>query len=327
MQPGFFENQSVLVTGGAGLIGSNLIPSLIEAGARVRATFHRKAPQPRHPHVEYLRAELTTAEDCAKAVRGVDYVFHCASNTPGAAMTVSAPLEHVTSNLVIDARMFEAAYRAGAKKFLWLGSVATAYPPVEHPVREEEMFSGDPHEKYFFVGWSKRITEILARMYGEKLSKPMTAIVLRLTYVYGPHDNFDPKSSHVIPGLIKKVVERQEPLEVWGTGEEIRDTLYVGDAVEAMLEAMARVEHYDVFNIGLGRGYNVKEMLELILDLDGYAGAKVVFNTSKPSMIPVRLVDISKANRLLGFKPRVDLQEGLRRTIEWYRESRNLPGR
>lgn len=317
----FFRNEKVLVTGGTGLVGSNLVARLQGTGASIRATYHRVAPKDPAGGVEYVKADLTNADDCRRAVEGISYVFHCAANTPGAGATVGNPLAHVTSNILIDSQMLEAAYRAGVKKFLWLGST-TAYPPTgERPVREEELFTGDPHEKYFFMGWTKRFTEVLCRMYGEKLAKPMTAIVLRLSYVYGPGDNFDPAVSHVIPALIRKVVERQDPLEVWGTGEDIRDPLYVGDAVRAMMLAIERVERYDAFNIGLGKGYSVKEMLKMILELDGYADARVVFDPSKPSTILVRYVDTTKAETALGFRVEVDLREGLEKTIRWYRDS------
>ena len=318
----FFKDARILITGAAGLIGSNLVVRLLETRANVRAVVHHAQPLIIDPRIEYLTLDLTTADACREAVRGVHYVFHCAANTPGAAMTVSEPLKFVTSNILIDTHLLQAAYEAGVKKFLWLSSATTAYPPAEHAVGEGEMFDGGPYEKYFFVGWSKRFTEVLCRMYGEKLEKPMTTIVLRLTYVYGPNDNFDPKSSHVIPALIRKVVERQDPVEVWGTGQEIRDTLYVDDAVAAMLTAMARVDRYDVFNIGLGQGYSVRQILDMILELDGYVNARVVFDPTRPTTIPVRLVDTTKAERRLGFKAKTDLSPGLAQTLAWYRRER-----
>jgi len=319
MADSLLKNQTVLVTGASGLIGSNLAKRLVEAGAVVRATFNRTEPKDRAAGASYVQADLARPEECKKALEGVIYVFHCAAYTPGAGATARDPLQSVTSNIAIDANVFDAAYRAGVRKLVWLGST-TAYPPTgQRPVREEEMFSGDPFEKYFFVGWSKRITEVLARMYGEKLAKPMTTIVLRLSYVYGPGDNFDPAVSHVIPALIRKVVERQDPLEVWGTGEDVRDPIFVDDVVDAMLLAAEKIDRYDVFNIGLGKGYRVKDMLDKILELDGFTGARIQFNASKPSMIPVRLVDVSKAERLLGFRAKTDLDEGLQKTIDWYR--------
>jgi GDP-L-fucose synthase len=249
----------------------------------------------------------------------------CAASTSGAAAIAGTPMVHVTPNVLINTQMLEAAYAAGVEKFLWLSST-TGYPPSSYrPVREDEMFDGEPYEKYFFVGWMKRFTEVLCRMYGEKLPQPMTTIVLRPTNIYGPNDDFEPATSHVTPALIRKVVERQDPIEVWGTGDDVRDVIYVDDMVEAMLTAMEKITSHTAINIGLGKAYSVKEILRTIMELDGYTDAKVVFNSSKPTMIPVRLVDTVKAETVLGFKAKTDLVEGVRRTLEWYRETKSVP--
>lgn len=321
MNTDFLRDKKILVTGAAGLIGSALVQRLGESGVSVRAAYHSRKPSSEVEGTEYLKADLTQAEDCRKIVEGIDCIFHCASNTPGAASTAGNPLAYVTSNLIIDAQVFEAAYEAGVKKLLWLGST-TGYPPTgERPVKEEEMLVGDPFEKYFFMGWTKRFTEVLARMYGERLPRPMTTIVLRPTNVYGPRDNFDPEKSRVIPALIRKVVERMSPLEIWGTGDDVRDSIYVDDAIDAMMLAMAKVEKYDTFNIGFGQSASIKEILQTILELDRYENAEIVFNTSKPTMIPVRKVDTSKAENILGFKAKTDLRAGLEKTIKWYRKT------
>jgi len=187
---------------------------------------------------------------------------------------------------------------------------------------EEAMLEGEPFDRYYFVGWMARFTEVLCRMYGEKLARPMTTIVLRATNIYGPGDDFEPATSHVIPALIRKVVERQNPLEVWGDGRDLRDFLYVDDAVDAMLLAMELVDTYAAVNVGLGRGHTVREVLDTLLELDRYENARVEFNSSRPSMIPVRLVQTDKARALLGFTAKTGLRDGLLRTIEWYRRSR-----
>jgi GDP-L-fucose synthase len=319
------KGQKVLVAGAAGLTGSNLIARLLQEGAHVRATLHRREPVVVDERIEYLWCDLKHAEDCKMAVEGVRYVFLCAANTSGAATIASTPMVHVTPNLVMNSQMLEAAYQTGVEKFVWLSST-TGYPVSgERPVREEEMFDGEPYEKYYFVGWMKRFTEILCKMYGEKLVQQMTTIVLRPTNIYGINDDFEFATSHVIPALIRKVVERWDPLEVWGTGEDVRDAIYVEDMVEAIVTAVQTLDSHVALNIGLGKTYSVKEILSMLLELDGFENARITYNTSKPTMIPIRCVDTSKAEAVMGFKAQTDLREGLAKTLEWYRQSRSLP--
>lgn len=319
-----FRDKRILVTGATGLIGSHLLERLLKEGATLRATLHQRDPVIKGPGVDYIQCDLTRAEDCRRAVEGMQYVFLCAANTSGAAMISATPMIHVTPNILINAQMLEAAYEAGVEKFIWLGSTV-AYPVSDKPMTEDQLLAGEPFHKYFFAGWAKRFTEILCQMYGEKLAKPMATIVLRPTNVYGPRDDFEPATSHVIPALIRKTVERWDPMEVWGDGSEVRDAIYVDDMVEAMVLAAARLDRYAAINIGLGRGYSVRDLLKMILELDGYRNAKIKFDATKPTMIPLRLVDTTKAERLLGFRANTDIREGLRRTLEWYRQSRNLP--
>lgn len=321
----FFEGQRALVAGATGLVGSNLVKRLLDEGAAVRATLHRRDPVVADDRIEYVRVDLTRGEDCRGVVEGVRYVFLCAANTSGAQTIATTPMVHVTPNVLINTQMLEAAYEAGVEKFVWLSST-TGYPTSgDRPVREEEMFEGEPYEKYFFVGWMKRFTEVLCRMYGEKLARPMTTLVLRPTNIYGRGDDFEFATSHVLPALVRKVVERGRPLEVWGNGEEVRDVLYVDDMVEAIVLAVQKLDRHVAINIGLGQTYSVKQILAAILELDGYDDAQIVFDASKPTMIPIRRIDTSRAESLLGFRARTDLRTGLRRTIDWYRASRGLP--
>jgi GDP-L-fucose synthase len=316
------RNKKVLVTGGTGFVGINLINRLMSSGAFVRATLYTKDPVINDERVGYIRCDLTKAEDCQEAVRGIDYVFHCASNTSGAAVIEKTPLVHVTPNVVMNAQLLEAAYYAKVKKFLWLSS-STGYPPSEDKlVREEEMLNGDPDEKYFLVGWMKRYTEILCRIYAEKLKEPMTTVVLRPTNIYGEYDDFDFATSHVFAAMIRKVVERKNPIEVWGTGEDIRDLIYVGDFIDAMLLAMEKIKSYFPINIGFGKGYSVNEVLRMIIEADNYNDAKIVYNSSGPTTIPIRLIDTTRAESVLGFKAKTDLKSGIKKTLKWYKENK-----
>jgi len=308
-----------LVTGGAGFIGTNLIARLRAEGARVRATVHRSPPTEVADGVEYVTADLTRPEDCARAVDGVDYVFHCAANTSGAAVMVKTPLVHVTPNVVMNAHLLDAAHAAGVTRFLFVSSGA-AYPPTDdRPVEEEEMFAGEPYPTYHPVAWMKRYAEILCETYARRVQPAMSTVVVRPSNVYGPHDKFDFATSHVTAALLRRVVERHSPLEVWGTGNDVRDLIYIDDFLDGLLRAFADPAEYLAINIASGQGHAVRQVLETLLAVDGFAGADVRFDPSRPSTIPVRLMSTAMARERLGFESQVSLQDGLARTIAWYR--------
>ncbi|MBM3646999.1 MAG: NAD-dependent epimerase/dehydratase family protein [Alphaproteobacteria bacterium] len=314
-----FTDRKILVAGGAGFIGTNLALRLTRQGARLRLTLHDKPLQAAFPTAEVVKLDLRRLEDCARAVEGMDYVFICAAHTSGAAVIRATPLAHVTPNVLINASLLDAAYRARVQKVCFI-STGAVYPDTgARPVAEAEGMMGDPHEVYFPVGWMKRYVEILCRTYGEKITPSMPTVVVRPSNIYGPYDKFDFAVSHVTAALIRRVVERQTPLEVWGTGEDIRDLLYIDDFIDGLLAAFAVDRAYFEVNICAGRGHSVRQVLQTLLDVDGFGDADVRFDPSRPSTIPVRLMDNRLARDLLGFEARTRLPDGLRRTLEWYR--------
>ncbi|MFA4905594.1 MAG: NAD-dependent epimerase/dehydratase family protein [Candidatus Margulisiibacteriota bacterium] len=313
-----YKGKKVLVIGGAGFVGANLINALLARGANVTATLHKKPAVIADGRVNYLQCDLRLPEDCRRVMKGMDYVFMCAANTSGAAVMAKTPLVHVTPNVIMNTLTLEAAYEAGVKKFLWFSS-NTVYPPFDHPVKEDEMMKGEVFDKYFFVAWMKRFTEILCEMYGKRLKEPMPIVVIRPANIFGPYDDFEWETSHVVPALIRKVVERHSPLEVWGDGTEIKDLIFIDDLVEGTLLAMEKIDTFAPINIGTGRPVSVKDVLDAILTADDYKDVRIVFNTSKPSMIPKRLIDVSKAKQLLGFEAKTSLSDGIKKTVDWYR--------
>jgi GDP-L-fucose synthase len=314
-----FEGQRILVTGSTGLVGSNLLPVLLQHGASIRATLHHQQPLVPVAGIDYQPCDLLNPEDCARAVSEQNWVVHLAARGSSAAGFNRSPSMEFLDNFFMDARLLEAAQRAGVTKFLWLGS-STAYPPAQdRPIAEDDLFQGEPFEKYYEVGWFKRFTEVLCRIYGTRSTRKMTVGVLRPTAIYGPHDDFDPRTCHVIPALIRKVVQRCDPVEVWGTGDEERDFVYVGDVVEALVLALGRLEEYSAFNIGYGRSCTIREVVETLAALEDFR-AEIRFDPSKPTTIPVRRISIERAKQHLGWQPRTNLREGLRLTLDWYRQ-------
>lgn len=314
-----YENKKVLVAGGTGFVGVNLINRLLSLGADVRATVHNKPAVIDDDRVEYITCDLMEKEDCRRATEGVDCVFMCAANTSGAAVMAKTPLVHVTPNILMNTLLLDAAYSAGVKKYLFISS-NTVYPAVDHPVTEEEMVPGDVFEKYFCVAWMKQFTEVLCRMYAEKIPRPMKTVVVRPANIYGPHDDFEWETSHVLPALMRKVVERHDPIQVWGDGNDVKDFIYIDDFIDGMLLAMERIENFEPINIASAVPCTIKQALQAMLEADGYTDARISFDASKPTMIPIRLIDASMARRVLGFEARTPMAEGLKRTIQWYRQ-------
>lgn len=320
----FFLNKNVLVAGGTGFIGSNIIKKLIPLGAQIRGTVYtqdNKKPQIIDPLVEYIRCDLTDKQDCQRIVRDIDYLFMAAANTFGAHGIEEKPLALVTPNIIMNTLLLEAAYEAKVKKVLYISS-NVVYPVTDYPVKEEDA-KGELFEKYFCPGWMKRFSEILCEMYSSKIKNPMKIIVVRPANAYGPYSDFEWETSHVIPALIRKVVERRKPIDVWGDGNDIKDFIYVEDLVEGMLLAMEKMETYDPINLATGKPCTVKEILNIIIDADGYQGAEIAFDASKPTMIPKRLIDPTKAKEVLGFEAKTPYSEGIKKTIEWYRAKIN----
>ncbi len=318
------DGASVLVAGGSGFLGANLIKGLVRSGSRIRATLHDRPAIPELSGVaEYVHGDLTRMDDCRMAVAGMDVVFMCAANTSGAAVMTSSPLSHVTPNVVMNAQILEAAHAAGVKKFVFFSSSA-AYPPSgERPVREGEMFTGDPYDVYFAVGWMKRYAEVLCRVYAEKIPNPMATLVVRPSNCYGPYDKFDFSRSHVTSALVRRVVERQSPLVVWGTGDDVRDIIYIDDFVEGVLLAVERPDQFLAVNIASGDAHSVRDILATMLRVDGWQNADVRFDRTKPSTIAARMIDVTLARTYLGFNPPTPLDVGIGRTIAWYRNNRD----
>jgi GDP-L-fucose synthase len=204
---------------------------------------------------------------------------------------------------------------------VWLAST-TGYPYSEDPITEDKMFDGDPYDKYFAVGWMKRYTEKLCQMFSQKLKNKTVCIVLRPTNIYGPHDKIDPNRSHVLTALIRKVVEKQNPIEVWGDGQDIRDVLYVEDMVNVMILSVEKIDSFEQINIGYGKSYSVLEILEIIKEIANYNVPYKLIPTG-PRMIPVRKVNIEKAKKILNWEPNIDIKDGIKRTYEWVNKKLN----
>jgi GDP-L-fucose synthase len=309
----FYQDKLVVVTGGTGFVGTHIVEELLKNGARIRIPIHKRQLFFKDSRIETIPADLTRLEDCQSVCKGSDYVFHAAGAVASAA--ISNPMSAITQNLILTSLMLQAAWTQDVKRMLLFGS-STAYPVTDHPVKEEEMWTGPTHPSYFGYGWMRRYLERMGEFVASK-SKTKIAL-LRPTAVYGRRDNFDLSTCHVIPALIRKAVEKSDPYEVWGSGQEIRDFLHVSDLARACLLLLEKDPECDPVNIGYGQAVTIKEIVSIILKAAGHNDARVKFDASKPTTIPFRMVDTEKARRILDFQPSLTLEEGLKDTVEWY---------
>jgi len=305
-------SKRMLITGGAGFLGSFIIEKLIEE--RKMNPGNIRVPRSRD-------VDLRKWENCVKAVKGVNIVIHLAAKVGGIGFNKKYPAILFYDNAIMGIQLIEAARQEGVQKFVAIGTVC-AYPkytPV--PFREENLWKGYPEETNAPYGIAKKILLVQAQAYREQYG--FNAICLVPVNLYGPRDNFDLERSHVIPALIKKMVdaelEGRNEVVVWGTGRASREFLYVEDAAEGILLATEKYNKPDPVNLGAGREITIKELVDLIAKLTGYEG-RIVWDTSKPNGQPRRCLDTSKAKKEFGFEAKTDFVEGLKRTVEWYQQ-------
>jgi GDP-L-fucose synthase len=304
----------VLVTGGTGFVGTHIVQELLKHEAKVRVPMHNRPMIIKDDTIETVYADLDRLDDCKKAAKGVDFVFHAAGSVGAAGVTKSGIMASITKNLVLNAYMLQAAWEAGVSRFLIFSS-STGYPVSDHAVKEEEMWTGPTHPIYFGYGWMRRYLERLTEFVAA--NSIMKLAIVRPSAVYGRYDNFDPVVSHVIPSLIRRATAKENPYVVWGTGNEVRDFLHISDFARGSLLMLEKYAESDAVNIGYGRGVTIKEVVQIVLETTGH-DAQVIFDSTKPTTIPFRMIDISKAQRVLNFKPEIDLEEGIKDTVKWY---------
>jgi GDP-L-fucose synthase len=312
----FFAGKKVLVAGAAGFVGTHLTQRLVNSGAIVRGTIHNSNPLMEINGVEYVRTNLETSIDCNLVTKNIDYVFMCAANSSGAEVMTKTPLVHLTPNVIMNSQILAASYANNVKKFCFISS-NTVYPLTDFAVSEGDV-TGEFFEKYFIVGWMKRFSELMCEMYATKVNKPMPTLIVRPGNLYGPFDKYKKNESKVIAALIRRAFERENPFEVWGDGEDIKDFLFIDDFIDALLETFPNTSDFDIFNVASGVPITIKEVLKHIIDISGNGVIEVKFDTTKPTMIPKRMINISKINKLIGWYPKTSVTQGLKITFDWY---------
>ena len=313
----YFRNKRVLVTGAAGFVGSHLVDALVDLGATVRGTLHTLEPYQKNSNCEYLKVNLEKFDDCKLVTRNIDFVFMCAANSSGAAVIQETPLVHLTPNIVMNSQMLSAAYESKVSKFCFISS-NTVYPETDFPVQESDS-TGVFFDKYFIVGWMKKFSEIMCEMYSTKITDPMQCVVIRPGNLYGPRDKFKKSESKVIAALIRRAFEGEDPFQVWGDGQDVKDFLFIEDFIKGLLLVFSKTRYFNTYNIASGEPIKVQDVLKKILDLTNQQHIKINYDSSKPKMLPVRLINIDKIKNDTNWTPTTSIDSGLQKTYEWYR--------
>lgn len=313
MTDNFWKNKRVCVTGGAGFLGSYILEKLND----------RCAEEIFVPRIEEFN--LVEQSDIVRMldITRPDIIIHLAALAGGIGANRARPAEFFYINLMMGVQLMHEAWKAGVEKFVAIGTIC-AYPKFTPlPFREENLWDGYPEETNAPYGLAKKMLLVQAQSYRDQYD--FNSIYLLPVNLYGPRDNFDLETSHVIPALIRKCIEAQEKGEkqvvLWGDGSPTREFLYAGDAAEGILLAAERYNGPEPVNLGSGNEISIKELATIIAQLTEFEG-EIVWDTSKPNGQPRRALDTQRAEEYFGFRAQMPFAEGLRRTIAWYRENR-----
>jgi len=305
------KGKKVLVTGGTGLIGQQLIKFLKEEGANIRiVSLDNNALVP--SDVEFMQLDLMNFDNCKKACENVDIVFNLIGIKTSPKIIKEKPANIFVSYLRFNTNIIEAARQSNVQWFLYVSTIGV-YSPTDI-MSEDELWNGFPSKHDWYGGWAKRMGEMQLETYKIQYGLNNYSII-RPANVYGPYDDFS-ETSMVIPSLIKRIYNKENPYIVWGDGTSIRDFIYSEDVAKAMIFAVSN-EINEPLNVGSGQGISIKDLVNTAIEISDYK-PEIIWDTSKPSGDKQRILNTKKLNDY-GFLPSISLKEGLTRTLEWYK--------
>ena len=312
-----FKDKKVVVTGGTGFIGTHYIEELLTRGARVITSIHEVPFKIYDDRITWLEdINLENLDDALKLLEGADYVIHSAGKICHPS-NVANDFQVSLNQIKVITNVLEASYKSGVKGFVDVNS-STGYPDRRYPITEDEYWDDEPYISYYGYGWMRRYREKL--MEHTSHLTDMKIGIARGTAIFGPHDNFNLKTCHVIPALIKRVLSGEDPFVVWGSPDVVRDFLYIKDVVKGCLLVLEKGESMRPYNVGCGSAITIGEIVDVILKVTG-KNPKVEWDNSKPTTIPFRMVSTERIINELGFKPDYTFEEGMKETVEWYLEN------
>ncbi|MBU2524243.1 GDP-L-fucose synthase [Patescibacteria group bacterium] len=308
------QNSNILLTGGNGFLGGFVREKLIERGVREGKIIIPRSKENDLRDIEVVR----------KILKGVDIVIHLAGNVGGIGYNMKYPGSLFYDNLMMGTQLIHESYWAGVKKFLGICTVCSYPKYTSIPFKEGNLWDGYPEETNAPYGLAKKSMIVQGMAYRKQYD--FNSIFLLPVNLYGPRDNFDPERSHVIPAIIKKcfdaIENNDDYIRVWGDGSVSREFLYVEDCAEAIIKSLERYDKSEPVNIGSGMEIKIKELVRIIAKFTGFNG-EIIWDTGKPNGQPRRCMDVTRAESEFGFKARTNFEDGLKRTIDWYREKQN----
>ena len=314
-----FKDKKVVVTGGTGFIGTHYIEELLTRGARVITSIHEVPFKMYDDRITWLEdINLENLDDALKLLEGADYVIHSAGKICHPS-NVANDFQVSLNQIKVITNVLEASYKSGVKGFVDVNS-STGYPDRRYPITEDEYWDDEPYISYYGYGWMRRYREKL--MEHTSHLTDMKIGIARGTAIFGPHDNFNLKTCHVIPALIKRVLSGEDPFVVWGSPDVVRDFLYVKDVVKGALLVLEKGESMRPYNLGYGSTITIGEIVDTILKVTG-KNPKVEWDNSKPTTIPFRACSTERISKELGFQPQYTFEEGIEETVRWYKEYYN----
>lgn len=308
----------VLICGGTGFLGRNFVETFAALEpVDLQATYFNRTP-PEIPGMRWVQADLRDAETVHRITRDVDLIIQCAATTSGAKDVIATPHLHVTDNVVMNSLLFRAANDSGVGQ-LFFPSCTVMYPSSNTALREENFDANAPiYERYFGAGWTKVYLEKMAEFYASLGTTRYT--VFRHSNLYGPHDKFDLEKSHVFGATIRKVLDAEDKIVVWGQGREVRDFIHADDMMRAALIVLAtQIRDFELFNLGGGTPVSIAELVQIVVDESGKDLA-IEFDASKPTIDTRIFLNCDRIRDAVGWVPEIPLRDGIRKTLEWCRE-------